>query len=101
MLQSQKGPIRRPYLFKERKQGFHLKGKKKSVYIIEHPDVKRMLLEMKSQIEAMRGLTVFTAEAIDYSSKLSNFEDRKEYLNLSSLLTPVVKAWCTDQSVVI
>ena len=56
---------------------------------------------MKSQIEAMRGLTVFTAETIDYSSKLSNIENRKEYLNLSSLLTPVVKAWCTDLSVTI
>ena len=44
---------------------------------------------------------VFTAEAIDYSSKLSNIENRKEYLNLSSLLTPIVKAWCTDQSVTI
>ena len=87
---------------KERKQGFSFKkGQKESVYIIEHPDVKRMLLEMKSQIEAMRGLTVFTAETIDYSSKLSNIENRKEYLNLSSLLTPVVKAWCTDLSVTI
>ena len=36
-----------------------------------------MLLEMKSQIEAMRGLAVFTAETIDYSSKLSNIEKEK------------------------
>jgi len=56
---------------------------------------------MKSQIEAMRGLAIFTAEAIDYSNKLSNLDERKEYLNLSSLLTPIVKAWCTDQSVII
>ncbi|PPR24993.1 MAG: 3-methylmercaptopropionyl-CoA dehydrogenase, partial [Alphaproteobacteria bacterium MarineAlpha9_Bin4] len=39
---------------KERKQGFSLNaGNKKIVKIIEHPDVKRMLMEMKSQIEAM------------------------------------------------
>ena len=44
--------------------------------IIEHPDVKRMLLEMKSQIEAMRGLAVFTAETIDYSNKLSDTEEK-------------------------
>ena len=56
---------------------------------------------MKSQIEAMRGLSVFTAEAIDYSNNFQNTEERREYLNLSSFLTPVVKAWCTDQSVVI
>ena len=87
---------------RDRKQGFSFKkGKKERVNIIEHPDVKRMLLEMKSQIEAMRGLTVFTAETIDYSNKLSNTEEGVEYLNLSSLLTPIVKAWCTDQSVFI
>ena len=87
---------------RERKQGFSFnKGKKERVNIIEHPDVKRMLLEMKSQIEAMRGLAIFTAETIDYSNKLSNLDERKEYLNLSSLLTPIVKAWCTDQSVII
>ena len=87
---------------RDRKQGFSFKkGKKERVNIIEHPDVKRMLIEMKSQIEAMRGLAVFTAETIDYSNKLSNTEEGVEYLNLSSLLTPIVKAWCTDQSVVI
>ena len=58
-----------------------------------------MLLEMRSQIEAMRGLAIFTAEAIDYSNKLTDTEQRKEYLNLASFLTPIVKAWCTDQSV--
>ncbi len=87
---------------RDRKQGFSItKGKKERVNIIEHPDVKRMLLEMKSQTEAMRGLAVFTAEAIDYSNTLSDLEERKEYLNLSSFLTPIVKAWCTDQSVAI
>ncbi len=87
---------------RDRKQGFSFKkGRKERVNIIEHPDVKRMLLEMKSQIEAMRGLTIFTAETIDYSNKLSNTEEGVEYLNLSSLLTPIVKAWCTDQSVFI
>ena len=85
---------------KERKQGFPInKNNKETVNIIEHPDVKRMLMEMKSQVEAMRGLAVITGEMIDYSKNLSNTEEGKYYLNLSSLLTPIVKAWCTDQAV--
>ncbi len=83
-----------------RKQGFSLKkDEKETVNIIQHPDVKRMLMEMKSQIEAMRGLAVFTGEIIDYSKKFSNTKEGKDYLNISSLLTPIVKAWCTDQAV--
>ncbi|PPR27172.1 MAG: hypothetical protein CFH34_00449, partial [Alphaproteobacteria bacterium MarineAlpha9_Bin4] len=85
---------------KERKQGFSLDTENKEIVkIIDHPDVKRMLMEMKSQIEAMRGLAVITGETIDYSKKFSNTEEGKNYLNLSSLLTPIVKAWCTDQAV--
>ena len=87
---------------KDRKQGFSLnKSKKERVNIIEHPDVKRMLMEMKSQIEAMRGLAVITAETIDYSKQYAHSEQGKHYLNLVSLLTPIVKSWCTDQAVYI
>ena len=59
MLQSQKEPIKGLIFSKERKQGFSFKKGKKKCYIIEHPDVKRMLLEMKSQIEAMRGYSIY------------------------------------------
>tara|TARA_B100001248_G_C27393258_1_gene463751 strand:- start:1127 stop:2896 length:1770 start_codon:yes stop_codon:yes gene_type:complete len=85
---------------KERKQGFSLsKSSKEPVKIIEHPDVKRMLMEMKSQVEAMRGLAVFTGETIDYAKQYAHTKEGKNYLNLVSLLTPIVKSWCTDQSV--
>ncbi len=87
---------------KDRKQGYSLnKTIKEPVNIIEHPDVKRMLMEMKSQIEAMRGLAVITGETLDYSKQYSNSEKGKHYLNLANLLTPIVKSWCTDQSVYI
>lgn len=87
---------------KERRQGFSLnKSSKKPVKIIEHPDVKRMLMEMKSQVEAMRGLAVFTGETIDYAKQYANTKEGNKYLNLVSLLTPIVKSWCTDQSVFI
>ena len=85
---------------KERKQGTSLNKKiPGSVEIIKHPDVKRMLMEMKSQIEAMRGLAIVTGEMLDYYKNFSDTAEGKEKLFMSNLLTPIVKAWCTDQSV--
>ncbi|MAI02545.1 MAG: acyl-CoA dehydrogenase, partial [Rickettsiales bacterium] len=88
---------------KERKQGSYLDKNKSgnNVEIIHHPDVKRMLLEMKSQIEAMRGLAIFTGNMLDYSKNYPDTKEGKEKLFISNLLTPIVKAWCTDQAVAI
>ena len=85
---------------KNRKQGSSLSSEKKeTVDIIKHPDVKRMLLEMKSQIEAMRALAIITGEMIDYHKKFPNTLEGKNNLMMLNLLTPVIKSWCTDQSV--
>ena len=87
---------------KERIQGYSLnKNIKGPVEIIKHPDVKRMLMEMKSQTEAMRGLAITTGNFIDKYKKLPNSPEGKECLFISNLLTPIVKAWCTDQSIYI
>jgi alkylation response protein AidB-like acyl-CoA dehydrogenase len=53
--------------------------------IIEHPDVRRMVLHMRSHIEAMRLLAYRTALAADLGEQA-----------LADLLTPITKAWCTD-----
>ncbi|MBJ57565.1 MAG: hypothetical protein CMP24_04935 [Rickettsiales bacterium] len=58
-----------------------------------------MLLEMKSQIEAMRALAIITGEMIDYHKKFPNTLEGKNNLMMLNLLTPVIKSWCTDQSV--
>ena len=87
---------------RNRKQGISLSnanGRKEAVDIIQHPDVKRMLMEMRSQTEAMRGLAIVVGEMIDYHKKFSNTLEGKNNLMLSNLLTPVIKSWCTDQSV--
>ncbi len=85
---------------KNRKQGSSLSSEKKeTVDIIKHPDVKRMLMEMKSQIEAMRALAIITGEMIDYHKKFPNTLEGKNNLMMLNLLTPVIKSWCTDQSV--
>ena len=60
---------------RNRKQGISLSnanGRKEAVDIIQHPDVKRMLMEMRSQTEAMRGLAIVVGEMIDYHKKFSN-----------------------------
>lgn len=57
------------------------------VSIDQHTDVKRMLLSMKSQIEAGRALTFEAALALDKGDKLK-----------VEILTPIVKSWCTDMA---
>ncbi len=61
------------------------------VAIIEHPDVKRMLLFMKASVEAARALTYEAARAMDLAHKGDAAAQARV-----DLLTPVVKAWCTE-----
>ena len=67
--------------------------------IIRHPDVRRMLLTMKASIEAMRALVYDTATSLDQSRRSDDAEGRKAAQARVDLLTPVVKAWCTDLGV--
>lgn len=66
--------------------------------IIEHADVRRMLMIMKSQVEAMRALSLFIAQAHDLSLGHQVPEQRQYYQGLVDLLTPVFKAWATETS---
>ncbi len=79
----------------DRKQG-RAPGVKGSATIIHHPDVRRMLLVMKSQIEAMRSVAYYTAGVTD----LAHFSDDEKVRLMadrrSALLTPVVKGWLTE-----
>lgn len=67
--------------------------------IIKHPDVRRMLMLMRSNIEAMRGLLYSNALAIEESRYLTDEDARREAGNLAAILTPISKAWATDLSV--
>ena len=66
--------------------------------IIDHPDVQRMLLDMKSTIAAMRGLTYRNAEALDHAHHGAD-EARTKGDERAALLTPLSKSWCTDMGV--
>ncbi|MYH44342.1 MAG: acyl-CoA dehydrogenase [Acidimicrobiaceae bacterium] len=64
--------------------------------IIDHPDVRRMLLDMRSSISAMRGLAYRNAEAIDRASHESDASQRQSADEQAALLTPLSKAWATN-----
>ena len=67
--------------------------------IIEHPDVRRMLLMMKAHIEAARCLLYLNAAALDRALHGFDPEDRERGQELADLLTPVSKGWATDLGV--
>ncbi len=67
--------------------------------IVGHPDVRRMLLDMRSLTEAMRGICLMNAVAMDRASALADEDDRQKAEDLNELLIPITKAWCTDMGV--
>ncbi|MFT4569674.1 MAG: alkylation response protein AidB-like acyl-CoA dehydrogenase [Hyphomicrobiaceae bacterium] len=89
---------------RERKQGSSVKQFKNPdaprVAIIEHSDVRRMLLEMKSRTEGMRALAVKLAKHQDlvYCMTEKDPDAAVYHQGQVDLLTPIVKAYCSDQS---
>jgi alkylation response protein AidB-like acyl-CoA dehydrogenase len=67
--------------------------------IIEHPDVRRMLMTMKAYNEASRGLLYDTAAAGERAHRHPDEASRREAADRVALLTPVAKAWCSDLGV--
>ncbi len=67
--------------------------------IIQHPDVKRMLLTMKSTTEAMRALAYWTSALLDISRKHPDESERRRAQTLVDLLIPVVKGWSTEMGI--
>ena len=67
--------------------------------IVEHADVRRMLMTMKAYVEAMRALIFVNAEAIDLARHHPDQAVRRRNESLVALLTPVSKAWCTDRGI--
>jgi 3-(methylthio)propanoyl-CoA dehydrogenase len=84
---------------KERIQGKDAAKGGKSVPIIRHPDVRRMLLSMKSSIEAMRALAYVVAAMFDAAHRHPDEASRARSQAMVDLLIPVVKAWSTETAV--
>ncbi len=89
---------------RDRKQGPSIKNWKDAtaprVSILEHPDVRRMLLEMKAKVEGVRALAVKLALHRDRATALAGKDDEKVAYHRGQveLLTPLVKAYGSDQA---
>ena len=83
----------------ERMQGKDPAAGAKTVPIIRHPDVRRMLMLMKSQTEAMRALAYAVAAAIDFAQRSPDEAERRRHQALVDLMIPVVKGWCTETGI--
>jgi hypothetical protein len=67
--------------------------------IIGHPDVKRMLLQMKSTVEACRALALYAAYQLDLGSAHPDETVRAASQARGDLLIPVVKGFCTESGI--
>jgi alkylation response protein AidB-like acyl-CoA dehydrogenase len=83
---------------KERLQGRDL-ATGRTAPIIRHPDVRRMLMLMKSQTEAMRALAYVVAASLDFAHKSPDPEMRKRHQAFVDLMIPVVKGWSTETGI--
>jgi 3-(methylthio)propanoyl-CoA dehydrogenase len=64
--------------------------------IIEHPDIRRMLMTMRAYTEAMRALGYVTGAAIDNARHAPESAQRNQHQAFVDLMIPIVKGWCTE-----
>jgi len=84
---------------RDRVQGRDIAEGGKSAPIIRHPDVRRMLMLMKSQTEATRALAYVVAAAADAASSHPDKAMRERNLAFVDLMIPVVKGWSTETGI--
>jgi alkylation response protein AidB-like acyl-CoA dehydrogenase len=81
---------------RERVQGRAIEGSPAPVAIVQHPDIRRMLMLMKSNTEAMRALAYTVAAAHDVAHNHPDADERRKNLAFVELMIPVVKGWLTE-----
>ena len=81
---------------KERMQGTRRDGSR--IAIVEFPDVRRMLMTMKSTVEAMRALALIAAAETDLSRYAADEAARARHFARLELYTPIVKGWLTEMA---
>ncbi len=84
---------------RERLQGTDIGAPKDSgqVPIIKHPDVRRMLLQMKAYTEGLRALVFYASYCMDRARMSQNKEEAQEWERRTAFLTPVAKAYGTEK----
>ena len=90
---------------KERIQGNNILDMKnpdaKPVAIINHPDVRRKLMWMKSHVEGLRSMCYFGAYCIDQSAISKTEEEKAKWEGFLEMMTPVIKAYTSDKGLLI
>ncbi|HMT93874.1 MAG TPA: acyl-CoA dehydrogenase [Thiolinea sp.] len=81
---------------RERLQGTRRDGSR--IPIIEHPDVRRMLMVMRASNEAMRALALVAAAEVDRAKHAADVDAKAQHAGRVELLTPIVKGWLTELS---
>ncbi|MFT5658886.1 MAG: alkylation response protein AidB-like acyl-CoA dehydrogenase [Gammaproteobacteria bacterium] len=81
----------------DRVQGY-AHGSSERVTIIHHPDVRRILMQMRSLSEAGRAFGYVTASMTDLAHHADSAEDRSKYQRRLDLYIPIIKAWCTEMA---
>ena len=82
---------------KGRIQGRDIAGRKSGeVPIIDHPDIRRMLLWMKAMVDGMRSMIYTGAFWQDYALELPEGDEKQHYANLLDFMTPIIKGYCSD-----
>jgi len=84
---------------KDRIQSRDVAGSDKSVPIIRHPDVRRMLMSMKAHTEAMRALAYVVAASMDIAHRHPDREERMRNQAFADFMIPVVKGWSTETGI--
>jgi butyryl-CoA dehydrogenase len=84
---------------KDRVQSRDLAGSAGAVTIIHQPDVRRMLMSMRSQVEASRALAYVAAAASDAGHHHADEATRKTNQAVYEYLVPIVKGWSTELSI--
>ena len=86
---------------KERLQGNNMFTGERYVPIIQHADVRRMLLKQKSVTEGIRTLCLFCYLAMDKQKVAEDDAEKSKWSGMVEMLTPIVKSYCTEMGLVV
>ena len=84
---------------RERKQGRDAVTGEALVTIDKHPDIRRMLMLMKSRVEACRAMAYFTSGLLDRAHVITDPEEKKRNLWLAEFMIPIVKGGGTEMGI--
>ncbi|MEZ5657746.1 MAG: acyl-CoA dehydrogenase [Burkholderiaceae bacterium] len=83
---------------RDRVQSRDIAGSAAAVTIIHHPDVRRLLMSMRSQVEAARSLAYYAAAQCDYAHRAPEPAQREAARAQYEFLVPLVKGWITEMT---